>query len=239
MRGFSGFGTGGRPRRLAVAALAVVAACGGAPATGGVPVGPRPAAAQETEGWSAELEQSGARTLPPVGYGTLSQDDITIALQEGNLFIKAVPLDEWVIRLTAPDTYRRLNGYKVARGQEILESARRAGERGWPQVFFVTFFTRDPESSYEPYDLQLRSQNFIYRPFDILSVTPDFGRERVKQQETQIALYLFPGEIDLDLPLAVVYEGAESTRWDGIRSRLDREMARVMSRAGTQGQSPP
>ena len=176
-----------------------------------------------------------ARSTRDPGFGTLSQDDITIPIEvpEGNLFIKITPLTEWVIRMTAPDTYRRLNGYKVARGEQIRDRARRNGQRGWPLVLFVSFYTRAVESTYEPYDLQIQSQNLVFRPFDIIAVTPDFNRERLRQQESQVALYLFDGEIDLDLPMTVVYDRRDSRRWDAIRSILDRELAKVMSRVPT------
>ena len=196
------------------------------------PLGPRPAVAQD--GWSAELEQTSSRPLPPAGYGTLSQDQITIGITAGTLLIKLVPLDEWVIRLTAPDTYQRLNSYKVSRGEEILRRARRSGERGWPQVFLVSFFTRSYEESFEPNDLQIRNQSFIYRPLNIIPITPEFNRERLRQQDTQMALYLFTEEIDLDLPLVALYENGEGPQWVGIRSTLDRELATVLSRAAPQ-----
>jgi hypothetical protein len=207
------------------------AACSGSPAPESVGAGP--AMAQDADrGWNESLEIPGARPLPPAGYGTLSQDDITIPLElpEGNLFIKATPLTEWVIRMTAPDTYRRLNGYKVSRGEKIRDTARRNGERGWPLVLFVSFYTIAVESTYEPYDLQIRAQNVVFRPFDIIPVTPDFNRERLRQQESQVALYLFEGDIDLDLPIVLEYDRRESRRWGGIRSVLDRELAKVMSR---------
>lgn len=220
-------------RRTAIGfAVLVGAACSGSPAPES-PVGAGPAIAQDTDrGWNESLEIPGARPLPPAGFGTLSQDDITIPIEvtEGNLFIKATPLTEWVIRMTAPDTYRRLNGYKVARGEKIRDTARRNGERGWPLVLFVSFYTIAVESTYEPYDLQIRAQNVVFRPFDIIPVTPDFNRERLRQQESQIALYLFEGDIDLDLPIVLEYDRRESRRWGGIRSVLDRELAKVMSR---------
>lgn len=209
------------------------AACSGTPAPES-PVGAGSAIAQDTgDGWHESLETAGARPLPPAGYGTLSQDNITIPVEvpEGNLFIKVTPLTEWVIRMTAPDTYRRLNGYKVARGEQIRDRARRNGERGWPLVLFVSFYTIAVESTYEPHDLQIRAQNLVFRPFDIIPVTPDFNRERLRQQESQVALYLFDGNIDLDLPLEIEYSGRRSGRWIGIRSALDRELSKVMSRA--------
>jgi len=209
--------------------LAISTACAGTAAPDSA-VGIRPAIAQQ-EGWSVDLEQTSARPLPPAGYGTLSQDNITIGIESGTLLIKLVPLDEWVIRLTAPDTYRRLNSFKVSRGEEILQRARRAGERGWPRVFLVSFFTRNYEENYEPNDVQIRNQSFIYRPLAIIPITPDFTRERLRQQETQMALYVYTEDVDLDLPLVALYQNAEGPQWVGIRTRLDRELATVLSRA--------
>ena len=225
-------------RRTAIGfAVLVGAACGGTPTPeSSVPVGAGTAMAQDVgDGWHESLEMPRSRPLPPAGFGTLSQDDITIPVDvpEGNLFIKVTPLTEWVIRMTAPDTYRRLNGYKVARGEQIRDQARRNGERGWPLVLFVSFYTRAVESTYEPYDLQIRAQNVVFRPFDIIAVTPDFNRERLRQQESQVALYLFEGDIDLNLPMEVEYDGRRSGRWSGIRSVLDRELTKVMSRVPT------
>jgi len=229
-----------RPRRLAISSFIAfwTIACGGsvAPDTS---VAPAAANAQEVTGWTAELEAESAtgRPLGPVGYGTLSQDDITVLLEDGSVRIKVVPLAEWAIRLTAPDTYRRLNGYKLVRGEEILNRASRAGERGWPLVLFVTYFSQAVEETFEPNDLQIQNSGFVYRPLDILPVTPDFTRERLRQQETQIALYLFPPEIDLDLPTTVAYGSERSSRWDGIRSVLDSELAQANSRAGAGSES--
>lgn len=225
-------------RRTAIGFAALVgAACSGTPAPeSSVPVGAGTAMAQDVgDGWHESLEMPRSRPLPPAGFGTLSQDDITIPVDvsSDNLAIKVTPLTEWVIRMTAPDTYRRLNGYKVARGEQIRDRARRNGERGWPLVLFVSFYTRAVESTYEPYDLQIRAQNVVYRPFDIIAVTPDFNRERLRQQESQVALYLFEGDIDLDLPIEVEYDGRRSGRWSGIRSVLDRELTKVMTRVPT------
>lgn len=209
--------------------LAAAAACGGTAAPDSV-VAVRPAVAQQ-EGWSPELEQTSARPLPPVGYGTLSQQDITITIKSNTLLIKLVPLEEWVIRLTAPDTYSRLNSFKVSRGEEILTNARRAGERGWPSVFLVSFFTRDYEQNYEPTDVQIRTQSFIFRPLNIIPITPDFTRQRLAQQQTQMALYLFSEDVDLDLPIDAVYQDGVGPQWVAIRATLDRELATVLARA--------
>ena len=51
--------------------------------------------------------------LPPPGFGTLRQDDVSISLSSDGLQIKVTPLAESVIRVTAPDTERRLRGLVV------------------------------------------------------------------------------------------------------------------------------
>lgn len=219
---------------LATLMLLLTVGCGGAAAQGNEDGAAAPNPPLDTRAWRAALEnRSGAsHPLVPVGYGTLSQDAITVLVRSDGLQIKFVPLSEWVIRLTAPDTYRRLNGYKVSRAAEILDVTQRAGERGWPFVAFVTFFSRSVEESFEPYDLQVSNQSRLYRPFDVIAVTPDFGRARLDQQETQVALYLFSPEIDLNLPTTVRYGDAESERWNSIRGTLDSERSRANSRAG-------
>lgn len=229
-------------RNLAVLFSAVVlaAGCGGAARQATDEPAPTREAEQEVapvaeaDAWSAELEtRTGtAQPLVPVGYGTLTQDDITVPLRSGGLQIKFVPLSEWVLRLTAPDTYRRLNGYKVSRSQEILDLTERAGERDWPLVALVTFFSRSVEESFEAYDLRIENQGRLYSPFEIVSVTPGFGRDRIGQQESQVALYLFAPDIDLGLPTTVRYRDAASSRWNSIRSTLDSERSRATSRAG-------
>ncbi len=237
-----------KPRKITALLVAIVplAACGGAGQQAAKGTAPTEAAERESdatplaeaEAWSAELEArtGSAQPLVPVGYGTLSQDDITVPLRSGGLQIKFVPLSEWILRLTAPDTYRRLNGYKVSRSEQILDLTERAGERDWPLVALVTFFSRSVEESFEPYDLRIENQGRLYSPFEIVPVTPGFGRDRLDQQQSQVALYLFVPDVDLGLPTAVRYRDAASSRWNSIRSTLDSERARATSRAGA-GQS--
>ena len=209
----------------------LLAACSGSQDSG-VGIGPNQAQAQEGEQvWIDTMEAPGVGSLPPAGFGTRSQDDITVLLANGPVQIKLVPLEEWVIRLTAPDTYSRLSSYKTSRAGEIIEAASRRGERGWPLVAFVTFFTREQEEVYQPLDLQIQSQGAIYRPIDVLSISPDFGSGRLRQQSARIALYLFSGDIDLNLPMTVLYQQGSSAAWGSIRTILDRERSLVLSRS--------
>jgi hypothetical protein len=174
---------------------------------------------------------SEAQTLPPPGYGTLRQDDFTVALQSGDIQLKVTPLDESVIRLAAPDTYQRLHGLVDSRMPRVIEAARGAGLREKPAVFLVSFFTRAQQAIYEPTNVLLLSKGILYRPAGILALTPEWGRQQVWQEETQSALYVFDSEVDLDVTFEVEYQGVRSLAWAGIIPVLQAERGRVMSRA--------
>ncbi len=213
---------------MSVFAVLVGLACSGS-ASSDVPVGATPASAQDVAGESVTGD------LPP-GFGTLKQDAFTIPMVYEGLAIKVTPLREWVIRLAAPDTYRRLSGYKTSLRSEIEAIANRRGG-GWPQLMLVSLFTRTPEQVYESMELEVVNQNIVFRPLGIIPITPEFAKGRIGQNRTELGIYLFPAEIDLNLQTVIRYREARGTAWTGIRQRLDRERALVRSRVGAQSSS--
>lgn len=64
------------------------------------------APAREDAASDPEIRQE---ALVPAGFGTLKQDQFTVSLRSGPLLLKVTPLDESVIRLSAPDTYQKLH----------------------------------------------------------------------------------------------------------------------------------
>ncbi len=172
-------------------------------------------------------------SLPPVGYGTLRQDDFTVAFASGDVQIKVTPLHESVTRLAAPDTYQRLHGLVESRASRIREASLNAGLRRDPLVFLVSFFTYARQAEFVPTDLQLLSQGLLYRPVGILPLTPEWGRQQLKQEESQSALYLFDPDIDLQVEFQVEYGrgGDRALGWGAIIRTLEAERARVISRA--------
>ena len=193
-----------------VAPVAFLAGCGGIAGT------PNPL---------QPVGSSGQRALVPAGYGTLIQDEFTLTLQSGPLQVKVTPLAESVIRLGAPDTYERLAGIAGSARAFLLS---RAGADA--SLFLVSFFSRDPTVRYEPENLQIVNGGLRYRPTAIHAVTPGWGGQRLRQEEPQIAVDAFDRAIDLELTLAVEYEGARDTSWEGILNRLELERARVRGR---------
>lgn len=200
-------------RMAAIFASMAAAACGGAPSAG-QPI-PRPAE---------------ERPLPPVGYGTLRQDAFTVGLRIGDLQIKVTPLSEDVIRLAAPDTYRRLREIAQTHGDWAARTSFSAGLQDAPLLFLVSFFTFAPQSEYTPTDLQIESEGRLYWALASTPVTPGFGTQLLRQEETQIAVYAFDPEIDLSISMVVRYGTVASHAWESIVSVLEAERGRVRSR---------
>ena len=208
MRGASG-PDGRRPRRtgarLAVG-LGLLSACTIAPGPGTGGPG----------GGTAEL---------PSGHGTLRQEDVSLALVSGDLQLMVTPLHESVRRVTAPDTERRL---------EALAQAH-AGPGGEDDsgLFLVSLFSDRPDVRFDPEEVQLIAQGFRLRPVAITPLTPSWGQHRVGQREQVMAVYRFPGRIDLESELVLAYGLQETGQWSSILSRIQAERGRVRARAST------
>jgi hypothetical protein len=161
--------------------------------------------------------------LPPPGFGTLRQDEISIPLRDGTLRIIVTPLEESVTRVTAPDTYARLSGLAEARRAE-------AGGEG-VTLFLVSFFSDRPQTRFVPEEVQLISRGVRVRPTAILPVTPGWGQRRLRQRETEMAVYGFTGPVDLESDLTLVYGLERTQAWTTILPRVQAERARARARA--------
>lgn len=170
--------------------------------------------------------QSDDDRLVPPGYGSLRQDDVTLTLDIDGAQLKVTPLSEWVIRLTAPDTWSRLSALANAHRDRVT---RRAGEP--VTLFLVSFFSRIPGTIFRPNDVELVNRGRRQRPLAISPVTPGWGSERLEQEETQVAIYAFTGDVDLDQSLTVEYDLEASVGWDEILRQLESERARALARA--------
>jgi len=168
-----------------------------------------------------------AETPLPAGLGSLRQDEITLDVQHESLLIKVTPLAESVIRLTAPDTYQRLRALAKSRATELD----RAGLAPDGLLFLVSVFSYDPDVAFEPEDLNILSFGLRFRPRAIVPITPGWTIQRLRQQETQMALYGFEARIDMESSLDVEYRDAVQTEWERILVRLETERARVRARA--------
>jgi len=210
-------------RTVAIACIGWILAQACAPPTPGGRSAPGilpPSGADDTTG----------KVSVPVGFGSLRQDDIAIRLQPAGLIVRAIPLDENVIRLLTQDSYRALRDLEESNRAAIERVTRRSGGRP-PAVWYVSFYGLQPDARFSPMELVIMSAGQDFRPLDVIPLSTGFGEQRLRQRETQSAVYLYPGEIDVDHPLVVTFQGERDATWEQILQRIERERALVRARA--------
>lgn len=173
---------------------------------------------------------SSASLVPP-GFGTLRQDEIAIRLEAPGLVLRAVPLDEGIIRLLTPDSYRVLRELQESNRVRIADILRRNGGRQ-PDLWYVSFYGLDPDTRFSPLDLLITSGGRDFRAIDVIALSSGWGEQRLRQRETQSAIYVFDGEIDTDHPLTVRFLNERDESWEQSLQRIERERALVRARAG-------
>ena len=192
--------------------------------------GRAPAAAAQQQTLTPITDDTTGRASVPVGYGTLRQDEIAIRMELPGLIVRAIPLDENLIRLLTPDSYRALRELQESNKQAIAAVTRRTGGRV-PDLWYVSFYGVQPDVHFSPMELVITSSGRDFRPLEVLPLSSGFGEQRLKQREAQSAIYLFDEAIDLDQPLSVTFQNVRDDTWEQILTRIERERALVRARA--------
>jgi hypothetical protein len=201
-------------------ALLLSVACAGGTST----------AAGQQGGNAPITDDTTGRANVPVGFGTLRQDEIAIRLELQGLIVRAIPLDENLIRLLTPDSYRALRELQESNKQSIAAVTRRTGGRA-PDLWYVSFYGVEPDVHFSPMELVITSGGRDFRSLEVLPLSSGFGEQRLRQRETQSAIYLFDENIDLDQPLSVTFQNVRNDMWEQILTRVERERALVRARA--------
>lgn len=184
-----------------------------------------------TAGSAAAQEVVDTTAWPPAGFGTLGQEQVAVRLSTPTIELRVLPLDERVIRLLAPDTYASFHRLLEKHRPQIDSIAFRRGI-GVPAVLLVTFFGLEERARFEPELLSVSAQNRLFRPLEILPLSPQWLRRQLDQRQTASGIYIFPGDIRILDPFDVSYDDVVSRDWGDRLRRLDRERAGVLSRAG-------
>lgn len=173
-----------------------------------------------------------ARCGPP-GFGSLREEDVTISISlTGGLQVGAVPLDECVIRMLSPDTYRALLARKVGRRPAIDSVIRNYRLRSVSLWSVLYYGLERGEVRFSPNEFIIRNVGRDFRPLAVLPLSTGFGEYRVTQREQQRAILVFDGQIDLNQPLTALIQGtASTTDWQTVIRRVEQERAFVRSRA--------
>lgn len=166
----------------------------------------------------------------PAGYGTLRRDDITIRFASPTLEIQVLPLDEQVIRLLAPDTYRSLAQLVRSKASDLADAAERGGTPT-PALVMVTFLGIVPQARFQPEELTITSRGRLFRPAGIVPLSPTWSSFQLNARQQAAAIYLFEPGISVREAVTVSYEGLSSDAWTRSLRLLDQERARVKARA--------
>ena len=170
-------------------------------------------------------------TIPP-GYGSLRRDDIVASFSTGTVAIQVLPLDEQVIRLLAPDTYRSLQQLVQSRADDIAEAAQLANTEN-PVLVMVTFLGVVPAARFNPEDLNITSRGRLFRPIGIVPLSPTWGSNQLDARQQAVAIYLFERGISFREQVTISYQGLSSDVWTRSLRLLNEERARVKARAQT------
>ncbi len=169
----------------------------------------------------------------PAGFGSLKQDDIALKVAPSSgLQVKAIPLDERIIRLLSPDSYRALRDVVASKQQAVLAVKERNRLPSY-SLWYVSFFALEQgETRFSPQEFIISNTGRDFRPLDVLPLSAGFGQYRLRQREVQWALFVFDGQIDLNQPTTAMMEGTPSvTDWGRVLQAIERERALVRSRA--------
>jgi hypothetical protein len=174
----------------------------------------------------------GREGIIPPGLGSLRRDDVAISVQVQGLTIRAIPLDESVIRTLAPDVYQSYHAIAESRAAQIDRLRTRMGLAG-VQSWHVQLSNLNPgEARYDPKGMQIRSSGRDFRPLDVIAITPGYHDGRLAQSRNATALFVFDPAVQLAQPLVVTLAGVQSESWVAVLiQRLDRERAAIWSRA--------
>lgn len=168
--------------------------------------------------------------LVPAGFGTLRQDEVAIRLQPPGLVVRLLPLDEGLIRLLTPDSYRALRDLQQSASRRVAELSQRFGGRQL-SLWLVSFYGVEQDIRFSPMDLIITSTGRDFRPVDVVALSSGFGEQRLKQRETQSAIFVFDGEIDLDQPLIARFLNEQNAFWEQALPRIERERALARARS--------
>lgn len=175
--------------------------------------------------------QSGDRARPvPPGFGSLTQDDLSLRVRNDDLEIRFIPLDPRIMPLLARDAYQSLRQLVETNRRAIDSVASRTGV-AQPGLALVSFFGLRPDVRFDPQTLTLLIRNRVFRPLGTIPMSGKFTSGQLGVRDQASAIYLFEEDIPVDDSFTLSYGALTSDDWERRQPILDRERARVAARA--------
>jgi len=178
---------------------------------------------------SAQVGAGAGVTLPPGGFGSLTQNDLALRIRTPDVEVRFVPLDARVTRLLAKDSWESLRSV-VESKRTAIDSVANAAGVSRPGLALVTFFGQRVNARFDPQTLTVSARSREFRPLGIVPFSGRFTSQQLDVREQVSGIYLFEELLPVNDSFTVLYAGQASDDWQGKQRTLDRERARVASR---------
>ena len=176
----------------------------------------------------AQAASDSARTDNlPINQGILSLSNATINLSNGNLQVVFIPLDERVLRLITPDSYRSMQRL-LDQQRTALDSAAASAGVATPGIAFVSFQGLAANTRFEPEQLTISYQGQQLRPVAWVALSPTFSNRQLDVRQQVQALFIYRRDIPVRESFTITYLTATSDDWAGRLSRFDQERSRIL-----------
>jgi hypothetical protein len=178
---------------------------------------------------SAQVGTGAGATLPPGGFGSLTQNDLALRIRTPDIELRFVPLDARVTRLLAKDSWESLRSVLESK-RAAIDSVANASGVSRPGLALVTFFGQRVNARFDPQTLTVMVRSREFRPLGIVPFSGRFTSQQLDAREQVSAIYLFEEDLPVNDSFSVFYSGQASDDWQGKQRVLDRERARVALR---------
>ena len=183
-------------------------------------------------GVSAARGQGPGVTLPPGGYGSLTQNDLSLRIRTPDLDVRFVPLDPRVTRRLARDSWESLRSVVPSR-RAALDSVANAAGVSRPGLALLTFFAQRANARFDPQTVTVRVRGREFRPLGIVPFSGQFTSQQLDVRAQVSGIYLFEEDLPVNDSFTVLYAGQPSEDWQDKQRTLERERGRVALRART------
>lgn len=172
-------------------------------------------------------------TMPPMGLGSLTQDQMSLGIANSQLTVRFEPLNERLLRLLAPDAYRALSAM-IASRRAAIDSVSRNSGASQPGLMLVTVYGNVADVRFDPTLIGVSVNARRIEPVGIIPLDANFSRQQLARQSVGMGLFVFSEELPVYSPMVFTYGTAAAEGWTQKIPTLDRELARVSARARSQ-----
>ena len=178
---------------------------------------------------SAQVGTGAGVNLPPGGFGSLTQNDVSLRIRTPDVEVRFIPLDARVTRLLARDSWESLRSVVESRRASI-DSVANASGVSRPGLALVTFFGQRVNARFDPQTLTVMVRSREFRPLGIVPFSGRFTSQQLDVREQVSAIFLFEEDLPVNDSFTVLYGGLTSDDWQGKQRVIERERARVALR---------